>query len=389
MHIPSASLTLVLLALALPLQSAPDEWKNETVLVSPQGAETVVRRVGSDTILYKNSDPHLAIEWGLTNARNTIVLAGMYAVADRIDVPRDGVTLIIDQGAEISQKPDTKFTPVTPGFRSRDGTRTPFGALLIYNQKNNFRLLLFGTVTTPGFPVMFDGRNEKGDCGLKGGMLLSTGKVPDGYWFVDSKKVQVPLVTLTGVGNALAMEGCEDCHLGMIANLAAEPGALTDETLDLNSRCSGISIERLVGERAKEIIDCNESHAVIQEMVSVGGPQKHPRTGAYQLTGGANFYGTIGDSGKLQDVGFGQKPVKGVAVSGPRFTSRAPLNTRSLKVETTTIHEKGLTTRLIHEVPQLPDALPQFTVKTTVEVTLEGGEKKLYAKEVKFDLRDK
>lgn len=55
MHTPSASLTLALLALALPVQSAPHDWKNETALVSPQGAETVVRRVGSDTILYKNS----------------------------------------------------------------------------------------------------------------------------------------------------------------------------------------------------------------------------------------------------------------------------------------------------------------------------------------------
>jgi len=197
----------------------------------------------------------------MTNARNTIVLAGKYEVADRIDVPRDGVTLIIDQGAEISQKPDTKFTPVTPGFRSRDGARTPFSALLIYNQKNNFRLLLFGTVTTPGFPVMFDGRNEKGDCGLKGGMILGTGQTSDMYWLIDSSHVQVPIVTLKpGGGATFAMEGCEDCHLGMIANLAAEPGGATAETIDLNSRCFNITIERLFGERAEEIIDCNESH---------------------------------------------------------------------------------------------------------------------------------
>ena len=391
-HTLSASLALVLalLAPALPVQSAPDDWEKETALVSRQDTETVVRRHGSDEILYKNPDPQLAIEWGMAIARNTIVLAGKYVMADRIDVPRDGVTLIIDQGAEISPKPETTFTSPSPGFRSSNGMLYPFGTG-IYNQKNNVRVLVFGTMKTKGFPVMFDGRNEKGDCGIQGGMIMALGKTDepsDMYWMSDSSKVQIPIIAVKP-GQAISMEGCEDCHLGMIANLAAEPGALTDETLDLNSRCSGISIERLVGERAKEIIDCNESHVVIQEMVSVGGPQKHPRTGAYQLTGGANFYGTIGDSGKLQDVGFGQKPVKGVAVSGPRFTSRAPLNTRSLKVETTTIHEKGLTTRLIHEVPQLPDALPQFTVKTTVEVTLEGGQKKLYAKEVKFDLRDK
>ncbi|MFN0128228.1 MAG: hypothetical protein ACKV19_16255 [Verrucomicrobiales bacterium] len=389
-HTPSApfALALGLLAFALPAQSAPDDWKNETALISLQGAETVVRHPGSDTILYKDTDPQLAIEWGMANARHTVVLAGKYAVSDRIDVPRDGVTLIIDQGAEMSAKPETIFTSPTPGFRARNGTLHPF-SVLIYNQKNNVRVLMFGTVSTKGFPVMFDGWNEKGDCGLQGGMLVNTGKVPDMYWLVDSKKVQAPLVTLTAGAAALSLEGCEDCHLGMIANVAAEPGAITDEAVDLNSRSSGITIERLIGERAKEIIDCNESHAVIQEMVSVGAPRKHPLTGESKLTGGANFYGIIGDSGKLQDVGFGQKPVKGVAVSGPRFTSRAPLNTRSLEVGTTTILKDAVSTRLIHEIPKLPDALPQFTVMTTVEVTLEGGGKKFYKKEVAIDLNEK
>jgi len=384
----SPALSLAFLGFALPVQSALETWKEETALISLQGDRTVVRHPGSDTILFKNSDPHLAIEWGMSKARNTIVLAGRYVVSDRINVPRDGVTLIIDQGAEISAKQDAKLTSPTPGFRARNGTCHPF-SVLIYNQKNDVRVLMFGTISTKGFPVMFDGRNEKGDCGLEGGMLLNTGKVPDMYWLVDSKKVQVPLIALTAGAAALSLEGCEDCRLGMIANVAADPGAITDEAVDLNSRSSGITIERLIGERAKEIIDCNESHAVIQEMVSVGAPRKHPLTGEAKLTGGANFYGTIGDSGKLQDVGFGQKPEKGVAVSGPRFTSRTPLNTRSLKVGTTTIHENGVITRLIHEVPTLPDALPQFTVKTIVEVTLEGGGKQLYEKEVAIDLRGK
>ena len=60
MHTPSASLALALLAFALPVQSAPGGWKDTTVLVSPQNAETVVRRPGSDTILFKNTDPQLA-----------------------------------------------------------------------------------------------------------------------------------------------------------------------------------------------------------------------------------------------------------------------------------------------------------------------------------------
>ncbi len=38
------------------------------------------------------------------------------------------------------------------------------------------------------------------------------------------------------------------------------------------------------------------------------------------------------------------------------------------------------------EVPKLPRALPRFTVKATVEVTLKDGSKKAYTKEVVIDL---
>ena len=358
MHTPSAflALALALLACTLPVQSAFGDWKNDTVLVSPQDSETVVRHPGGDTILFKNTDPQLAIEWGMANALNTVVLAGKYVASDRIDVPRDGVTLIIDQGAEISAKPDTKFTSPTPGFRGRDGTLYPF-SVLIYNQKNHFRVLMFGTVTVPGFPVMFDGRNEKGDCGLEGGMVLSTGQTSDMYFLVDSSKVQVPIATLKpSGGSTISMEGCEDCHLGMIAGLAAEPGGRTEETVDLNSRCVNITIERLFGERPNETIDCNESHTVVQEIVSIGEPRKLMTRG---------------------------NP------SGPRFTTRRSFKTRSLEVGTTTILKDAVSSRLIHEIPKLPDALPQFTVKTTIEATLEGGGKKLFEKEVAFDLRGK
>jgi hypothetical protein len=356
MHIPSASLALVFLAFALPVQSAAGDWKDSTVLVSPQNAETVVRHPGSDTILFKNTDPQLAIEWGMANARNTVVLAGKYAVSDRIDVPRDGVTLIIDQGAEMSAKKDAKFTSPTPGFRSRNGTLHPF-SVLIYNQKNNFRVLMFGTVTVPGYPVMFDGRNEKGDCGLQGGMLLVTGSSHQCFWLSDSRRVRVPLLAMaTGLDAVLGVEGCEDCHLGMIANLAAQPGGMTGETVDLNSRCFNITIERLLGERAWEIIDCNESHTVVDELVSIGPPRKLYSRG---------------------------NP------SGPRLTTRRSFVTRSLELGTITILKDAVRSRLIHEIPKLPDDLPKFTVKTTVEVTLEGGGKKLFEKEVAFDLREK
>jgi hypothetical protein len=44
--------------------------------------------------------------------------------------------------------------------------------------------------------------------------------------------------------------------------------------------------------------------------------------------------------------------------------------------------------RLIHDVPSFPESLPQFTVKTTVEIDLKGGKKRRYSKSVELDLRD-
>ena len=173
---------------------------------------------------------------------------------------------------------------------------------------------------------------------------------------MDSRNVHVPIATLnTGTGSTVAMEGCEDCHLGMLANVAAKPGGMTEETIDLNSRCFNITIEQLLGERANEIIDCNESHTMVQELVSIGEPRKLFARG---------------------------NP------SGPRFTSRHSFNTRSLDVRTITILKDAVHSRLIHEIPAFPEALPEFTIKTTVEVTFKDGRKKRYEKAVAMDLRE-
>ena len=140
----------------------------------------------------------------------------------------------------------------------------------------------------------------------------------------------------------------------MIVNLSPEQGGKTGETIDLNSRSIDITIERLIGERSNEIIDCNESHVIIDEVVSVGVPQKL----------------------------FGRGPV-----SGPRFTDRRSFGTRSLDVKKTTILDDATNVELIHKVPNLPEDLPVFDVTTVVKVTLKNGDKKEYKKLVKFDLR--
>ena len=328
-------------------------WKDETVLVSPQGHQTVVRRFEGDKVLFMNADPQLAVEWGLTNARTTVVLAGKYVVSDVIDIPRDGVTLIIDQGAEISPNPKTEHTSITPGFRGRNGKLYPHPALIYVKGRSNVRVMSFGTLVGQG-PIVFDGRNDKRTCGVNGGTLMLAGSANNCCWLIDSRGIHVPLLTLcSGMDAVLALEGCDGCKLGMIANLASEPGGKTGETVDLNASNRGISIERLVGERSQEIIDMNGSHADVKELVSVGEPRK------------------------LLCFCVG---------AGPRFTSRPACPDR-LDVWKAAVLEDATSSALRIEVPKLPDALPRFTVKATVEVSMKDGSKKEYTKQVEIDVQ--
>lgn len=46
-----------------------------------------------------------------------------------------------------------------------------------------------------------------------------------------------------------------------------------------------------------------------------------------------------------------------------------------------------MSSQLIHEIPKLPDALPKFTVKASIEVTREGGGKRIFEKAVEIDIR--
>jgi len=339
-------------------------WEDRTHLISKDGAECVVRGIKDDDVLFRHKDPQKCVEWALSNGLNTIVLAGEYIFDDRIDVPRPGVTLIVDKGAVFKLNPDTKHSTISFKASNPDyWGMIPF----IYNKgHSDVRILMFGELVKyrwetkergrQTMPIIFDGRNANGDCGLSGGMMLVTGRATDSFWLIDSSDVEVPIVALdTGPGASLVLEGCEDCPLGMIVNLALDPGGKTGETIDLNSRSIDITIERLIGERSYEIIDCNESHVIVNEAVSVGAPQKL----------------------------FGRGPV-----SGPRFTNRRSFGTRSLNVKQTTILNDAIRAKLIHEVPSFPESLPKFTVKTTVEIDLKGDKKKRYSKSVQLDLSD-
>lgn len=356
---------LAFTVVALVQAKSADSWKMETMLVSLNGKFAEVKTAGSDVIAYKNSDPQLAIEWGMIHGRNTVVLPGKYLISDRIDIPRPGVTLIISKDASIELLEDTQHTTISFGSLRNPGYWQIVP--LIYNQgHDNVRVIELGLMVhsvwdkkTSGkqtFPIIFDGRNEEKTCEINGGMMLVTGASSQSFWLVDSKGVEVPMITLDdGIDAVLVLEGSEDCKLGMITNLARTKGGVTGETVDLNSRSTGIEVERLIGERSYEIIDCNESHAVVHEAVLVGEPRKL-------------FGGGVG--------------------SGPRFTRRPSHKTHSLDVKKTTIHKDVENVSLRKELPIFPSALPKFDIKASVEVVLKDGSKKVYDKTVTIDLRN-
>ena len=370
----------LLTAIVITLVSAPAlsaverSWKDETVLISRQGDQTVARSFEGDKVLFKNADPQLAIEWGLANARTTVVLAGKYVISDRIDIPRDDVTLIVDKGVELAVSTDTsKHTYI--GFRP-DGSWKR--VCIIYNKgRANVRVISFGTLTswvvrpktnpwtrqnrkgTPyrgTWPIFFDGRNPERTCGIKGGMVLTTGSISEAVWILDSSGVQVPILAHRfGGDGSLVLEGCEDCRLGLLVNLASKPGGKTGETLDMNGRNKGIKIERAIGERPYEIIDNNSSHAEVGEVVSIGKPEKLLK-----------FHGPS---------------------DGARYTSRPHPGATALNVSKKTILNDATGAVVKVEAPKLPDDLPRFTVKATVEVTMKDGARTEYTKAVEIDVR--
>lgn len=330
-------------------------WEKDTVLVPQQGPETVVEAFQErGKTPYKIADPQLAIEWGMREARTTVVLAGQYLLSDRIDIPRDGVTLIIDSGAKIMQNGDSKPTSVTPGFRGRDGTLHPHPALIYNKGRNNLRVMNFGSLIGMG-AIFFNGRNEGRTCGIEGGMVLATGEYnQQPVQLNDCKGIEIPLAAVDrALPAVVGMEGCEDCKLGTVIHLSGQPEGKTGEGVDLNASNRLISIERLIAERPHEIIDMNGSHLEAKEIVSIGEPDKL--------------------------LCF-------TVAAGPRWTSRPAVPDR-LDVWKTTVLEdaKGATLRI--EAPKLPDALPRLTVRATVEVTMNDGSRKEYTMEVQVDVR--
>ena len=56
-------------------------------------------------------------------------------------------------------------------------------------------------------------------------MVLTSGSIEEAVWLVDCSGVRVPILAHKfGADGSLVLEGCEDCKLGLLVNLANQPG---------------------------------------------------------------------------------------------------------------------------------------------------------------------
>ena len=188
-----------------------------------------------------------------------MALPGKYLISDRIDIQCPGVKLVISKDASIKLREDTPHTAISFGSLRNSGYWQIVP--LIYNQAHDkMRAIELGLIVhsiwdrkTSGkqtFPIIFDGSNKQRTYEINGGMRLAAGASSQLFWLVDSKGVEVPMITLDdGIDAVLVLEGSEDCKLGMITKLAPTKGGGTSEAVDLNSRSTGIKVERLIGQR--------------------------------------------------------------------------------------------------------------------------------------------
>jgi len=371
------------------LSAEKKSWKDEIVLVSKQGDQVVVRKMNDDKVLFQSKDGEAAMVWAMANGRTTVVLAGKYFLSKSVVPPRDGVTLILTKESDLEMSPDSKQTEAM-GFRGRGKVAQQILPLIHVRNRNNVRVICLGTLrwskfeaskTRPmfcqTFPVTFDGRS-KGGLGVKGGMLVGTGDPSTGYWLVDCQGVEVPLLSVQletkGIDALLAMEGCDDIRVGMIANLSPRnppetsgtvdrrmwpfktppPSARgrTGEAIDANSACSGIVIDRLVGQKGHELIDSNGSTVEVKEIISIDQPSKFV---CYCVN------------------------------SGARLTDRKHGPER-LDIWKATMYPYVTDVKYTVDVPKLPKALPKFDITANIEMTLGDGTKQTISHTVTIDI---
>ncbi|HMP76707.1 MAG TPA: hypothetical protein PKE12_10475 [Kiritimatiellia bacterium] len=240
----------------------------EFLFVSAASGEVTARGGRSGKVRFESADPRETIEWAMANSPITVLEAGTYVVPGTVTIPRDNVSLIISEGAELVQDPAI-LIDVMPG--GRGGYRP-----LIHNPgHDHVEIINFGTLRAHqglrGVGIHVDGRKE-GELGIDGGLIFATGRIfaDDAVWVVDAKNIRIPLLSFKGYGNApLAIEGCEDMEIGILAALMGSD-AFENEALDFNSFAQRVHIGLVIGTTpAEEIVDVNNSRDCVIDEIRV------------------------------------------------------------------------------------------------------------------------
>jgi len=271
--------TVLLIAISIsPLcalgAEASAQWQDNTALVSQQGDQTVVKSAKDGKVLSRNKNAAAAIESAMASAKNTIVQAGNYVISDMIDVPRAGVTLVVNEGAVITLSGKCKLAAEL-GVEKK-GEKNLIG--LVYNKFPGFRCLLFGSLLFPetakeplpyqAYTVVYDGR--KGASGT----LVVTGTISRGFLLLRAK-VQVPLIcpkSTRKIDPMICMEGV-GIHYGMVASLAHTKGGETGKVIEATSGCA-VTVDQIIGERSHGMIVSGASGGKILSLVGVGQPRR-------------------------------------------------------------------------------------------------------------------
>ena len=331
-------------------------WEDETMLVSKQGDQTIVRKINSDKVLFQSKDAQLPIEWAMANAKNTVVLPGKYTINDTIDVPRPNLTLVVAEGAVISLAADSKLAAKI-GSDAEDAKIVP----LIYSKGHaSFRCVLLGDLLFPktakkalpsqAYTLAFDGRG----AGRSGFTLVATGTLSHGFLLLGTRPVQIPLLCplLTEEDSTLLRLEDAGGNLGLIAGLAVDKNGKTGEVLNANS-CSGIKIDTIIGQRSKRMLVYGRTPSQVLNIVSIGDPE--------------------------QLIYFGRDS-KSLWAQGGRLDRIDIWNS-------TLVGDDQLAdfTRTIN-ASKLPQGLPSISASATIEITLTNGIKKEFKGSFKLTL---
>jgi hypothetical protein len=360
-------------------------WEEETMLVSLKGDQTIVQGVKNKDVLFSDKDPQEAFVWAMNKGMITVIRPGHYVVSKSIEIPRDAITLIVEEGAKIEMDKESKqATGVAFHYGASKRLAQYLMPIIHVKCRNNVRILFFGKLIGKGFAkselrpypcqtigITYDGR-DGGNIGVNGGYLLQGGHTVD---FIDTRGVQVP-IAVSGAGTMIGLEGSDDIHIGMVANLVPEnvkdtgqqvdrrgwpfdtppPKAFrrTGECVDLNSANSNIFVDLLIAENGHELVDANGSSIEVKELIS------------------------LGESAKLMCFTFG---------AGTRCSDRhGKVPADHLSIGRAVQYEHVSSVKRIMQVPKFPEAFPKFDVTAAIEVTLGDGSKKTFSKTVTIDV---